>query len=168
MTKSNMADYINGTKNTVKEEMIISREKCDRTNNEFVYVQPLSMDEPLYMFWYKRGHGSAKPKHTGGKKPYVMLMIDELIRLIDSGISAEHLGSMIRLTPYIEWGTGRLLYGREKRSMRVKDMMKVLGKKERTTFNIISRFKKHGLLSYKDGSYFISRSFIKRGAKSEN
>ncbi len=76
-------DYLSGNKNVVKDEFIISREKCANTNSELVFVQHSQMADPLYTFWHSLKGFKSKPKHTGGKKPYAM----EFVRHIrDNGL----------------------------------------------------------------------------------
>ncbi|MFA5629802.1 MAG: hypothetical protein WC958_06150 [Dehalococcoidales bacterium] len=166
--KQPLKDYILGKKNIVQDEFIISREKNSKTNCEFVYVQHPEMDNPMYTFWHSlRGGGkNKKPKHTGGKKPYAMLMIENLIGLMEDGMPAEYAGYLLYLVPYIEWGTGKLLYGRKKRPMRSGDITAVFKKKRRSVFLVLAKLKEYNLLYYVPGEgYFVSREIIKRGAR---
>jgi len=163
--KNEIYDYLRGTKNVVRDEFIISREKSKKTNSEFVYVQHPEIDEPLYTFWHSYRKSGKKPKHTGGKKPYAMLMIERLIELMENGMPAEYAGYLLYLVPYVEWGTGRLLYGRKKRLMKFKDIQKTLGRSYVTTQNIISELKKYNLLTYTREGYFVSREIVKKGRK---
>jgi len=158
--RSDIAKYISGERNAIKDEFILSREKCG--SSEYVQVQHPELPEPIYTFWHTRKKANA-PKHTGGKKPYAMIMIEELIRLMKGGLPAEATGYLIYLTPYIEWGTGKLIYGRGKRQMKFADIMKVFGKSYKTTQAIIAKLKDHDLLAYTKEGYFISRELIKRG-----
>jgi hypothetical protein len=158
--RSDIAKYISGERNAIKDEFIVSREKCG--GSEYVQVHHMELPEPIYAFWSSRKKDK-KPKHTGGKKPYAMLMMEELIRLMKGGLPAESTGYLIYLVPYIEWGTGRLIHGRNKKQMKFADIMKVFGKSYKTTQAIIATLKDHDLLAYTKEGYFISRELIKRG-----
>lgn len=166
--KDELRKYLSGQQNAVCDQFIISREKTGGC--EYVHVSHPELAEPLYQFWVgKKNKASGTPRHTGGKKPYVMLMIQELTELIVQGTPAHCVGHLICLVPYVEWGTGRLVIGREKQSMRVDDIGKVFGCKRRWTLHILGNLKRNGLLTCGGGSYFIPRDLIKKGGgKSEN
>lgn len=162
--RNGLKEYLSGMKNAVRDEFIISRERSKKTDSELVFIQHPEMREPLYTFWHTRRSGK-KPKHTGGKKPYVMLMVEGLIELMEKGMPAEYAGYLLYLVPYIEWGTGRLLYGRTKRSMKFRDIQKIFDRSYVTTLKIISRLKQYNLLTHTKEGYFISRDIVKRGGK---
>jgi hypothetical protein len=163
--KEEMLKYLRGERNVVRDEFILSRERGDKS--DFILVQHPEIQEPIYSFWVsrqRRAKRTAGPKHTGGRKPYVMVMIQELTALIASGVPADVVGYLICLAPYIEWGTGKLLVGRKKRQMKAEDIAEVFKKSYRHTLRILDEMKKYGLLSCEEGGYFISRSLIKKGA----
>lgn len=165
--KSDIDKYVSGEKNAVQDEFIISREKCG--NSDFVHIHHSKMPEPLYEFWASRKKKrGGKPRHTGGKKPYVMLMIEGLTAQLANGLPAGNIGYLICLAPYIDWGTGRLIYGRQKRQMKISDIETVFQKSRRMTLYILSGLKKYGLLTHDREGYFISRDFLRRGSKSAN
>ena len=162
--KNDIMKYVSGEQNAIRDEFILSREKCG--GSEFVHVQHPDLPEPLYTFWHSNKQtrkGNKNTSQTGGKKPYVMLMVEELIALMNKGLPAEDAGYLLYLTPYIEWGTGRLIHGRSKRQMKFVDIAKVFGKSYKTTQGIIATLKDHDLLAYTKEGYFISRELIKRG-----
>jgi len=158
----NLLAYLNGEKNSVVDQFVISREKAH--NSECIQVQYTEIPKPLYTFWVSpRKSKNKTPKHTGGKKPYVMLMLQELEILAKKGIPAETVGHLIFLVPYIEWKTGKLVIGREKRNVKVEDIQKIFNKSKRATLYIIADLKKHSLIERKEGAYFVSRAIIKKG-----
>ena len=164
MVKSDFLKYLSGEKNAVRDEFILSREKSN--GNELVFVSHPEISKPVYSFWRAGGkekNSNQNPKHTGGKKPYAMVMLNELVSVLGKGVPIELIGYLVALAPYAEWGTGRLVCGRKKRKMQVADIEKVFRKSRRTTLNTLSTLKKHGLLSCTDEGYFISSHLIKKG-----
>lgn len=162
--KSDFLKYLSGEKNAVRDEFILSREKSN--GNELVVVSHPEINEPVYSFWRAGGkekNSNQNPKHTGGKKPYAMVMLNELVSVLGKGVPIELIGYLVALAPYAEWGTGRLMCGRKKRKMQVADIEKVFRKSRRTTLNTLSTLKKHGLLSYTEEGYFISGFLVRKG-----
>lgn len=160
--KSGLRKYLNGEQNAVRDEFIISREGTG--DWEHVHVSHPDLPEPLYQFWAgKKKKAKGAPKHTGGKKPYVMLMIEKLTGLIADGLPAESVGYLVCLAPYIEWGTGELKVGRKKRQMKVADIEKVFRKSHRHTLRIISDLKEKDLLYRTQRGYVVSRELLKKG-----
>jgi len=164
--KKETLEYLRGERNATMDEFILSRERTH--SSELVYINHPELPEPLYTFWSSRGNkgrSKRKPKHTGGKKPYVMLMVEELVSLMRKGLPPESAGYLLYLAPFIEWGTGRLVFGRKKRQMTVSDIEKVFRKSRRATLYIIAELRRHDLIIYSsEEGYFVSRDLIKRGA----
>jgi hypothetical protein len=165
LMKKDIMDYLAGKRNVVKDEFVVSREKA--RDSELIYISHPKIEKPVYTFWHSRKQNgkSVTPKHTGGKKPYVILMIDEIVKLMDSGLPAEYAGYLLYLTPYIEWGTGRLVCGRKKRKMKHADLQKVFSRRRQEMLHILAGLKNHNLLTYTKEGYFISRDIVKRGGK---
>ena len=158
--KDGMRKYLSGQQNAVRDQFIISREKAGGC--EHVHVSHPELAEPLYQFWTGKKKANS-PKHTGGKKSYVMVMIRELAGLIANDLPAENVGYLMCLVPFVEWGTGRLVLGRDNRQMTLADIQQKFKRSRRKTLYILSNLKKHGLLVRDAGGYALSRSLIKKG-----
>lgn len=102
-------------------------------------------------------------KSMGGKKPYVMLMTQQLKYLRENGkVTAEQIGYLILLSPNIEWGSGRLI-GKKATSLKAADIQKVLGISHNTFGRLVKELKENKLMTVNKGGYFISTDLFKRG-----
>ena len=159
----------------VNGNFTITREKTSN-GSEYIRVLPENKTTEgmeLYTFWYnpksENKDPSKKPKHTGGKKPYVMLMVDEMEDLKEKGVKnvEELIGYVVSLSKYIEWHTGKLIHKRSKKPLKYKDLQQIYGCSNKKLNKMINLMKEHDLLYYTDEGYFISSRFIKKG-KSQN
>lgn len=105
------------------------------------------------------------PKHTGGKKPYLMLMINEIEELRKQGVKniEELIGYVACLGKYIEWNTGRLIHTRKKTPLQYKDLLEIYKCSNKKLNKILNELKEHGLLFKTEEGYFVSTKFIKKG-----
>lgn len=168
--KNDFARYISGEINAVKDEFILSREKAPR-GSELIHVTHTESQSAVYEFWTSTSEGQRRgkaPKHTGGKKPYVMLMVERLIVLLASGLPIEHIGYLVCLSAHIEWGTGKLVTGRTKRRMKFIDIQKVFHCGYKKTQAILAGLKEYNLIAYTKEGYFVSRDLIKKGSMKRN
>jgi hypothetical protein len=120
--------------------------------------------------WWENPNNSAKkdkppPKHTGGKKPYIMLMVEEIERLKKEGVSnvEELTGHLISLAKHIEWNTGKLIQKRSKKPLKYKDFLTIFGCGNRKLNRLLADMKEYELLYLTDGGYVISSRLIKKG-----
>ena len=119
-------------------------------------------------FWYNPKLNENKdkpPKHTGGKKPYLMLMINEIEDLRNQGVKnvEELIGYVVCLGKYIEWNTGKLIHKRSKKPIQYKDLFEIYKVSKPKLNKMINLMKEHDLLYYTDEGYFISPKYIKKG-----
>lgn len=119
-------------------------------------------------FWYNPKINEVKdkkPKHTGGKKPYLMVMINEIEKLREQGVKnvEELIGYVACLGKYIEWNTGRLIHKRNKKSIQYKDLLEIYGCSKPKLNKMINLMKEHDILYYTEEGYFISTVYIKKG-----
>ena len=133
LLKKELAEYIRGERNAVKDEFILSREK--RSNElELIHVTIPEEEKPLYTVRRTMGglpetnaNGEKIKRRSGGKRPYVIVMqpTDNPLK----SLSIESLGFIMKLIYFknVESGTGRLVCGRPKRTMTIKDMTQRLG-----------------------------------------
>jgi len=182
--KKDMVDYLNGDTNVVRDEFILGREKAG--GKEIIIVSLPEREKPLYSLWnapvfraksnYKAVETEngvqferEKPKSIGGKRPYSMLMADEIARLINAGLSTEAAGAILKLgATCIEWTTGRIRSPKGKRSMGRNEMAKYLRLSDRGIKAVLRELIKLKVIRYDrcKRSYFMSRNIIKKGAVS--
>lgn len=168
----NLSDFLEGNTNIVNLDVILSKELAP---NGSEHIRMLWKDHLLYEFWYnpiKRDKGDKPPKNTGGKKPYVMLMIGELKKLKNSEHKIKNLNEVIGcltiLSEFIEWNTGRLINKRSKKSLKYDDLLRELGYGENKFRGILKTLKDNDLLINKSEGYFISNRLIKKGSKNKD
>lgn len=158
--------YLNRESNVFIGEIKITR---DITPNGQEHIRIcLPDDRELYEYWHnpnavKRNNDT--PKHTGGKKPYLMLMLEEVSKLRESGVKnvEELLGYLVSLGEHIEWNTGRLIHKRSKKPLQYKDLLDIYKCSKPKLNKMIGLMKEHDLLYYKDTGYYISPRLIKKG-----
>lgn len=160
-----MADFLAGVTNVVKFEAVLSREVAP---NGAQYMHLQAEETPLLEFWHSLEAAAKKdapPKHTGGKKPYLMLMLGELTALRDEKIPnfEELIGFLVLLGRNIEWGTGRLVKERSKRSLKYADLREMFSYGNKRLNRILADLKVHDLLYGTQDGYFVSSRLIRKG-----
>jgi hypothetical protein len=159
-------EFQNGSIKAVKVDAVISKEVTS-AGMEYIHV---SIDgEEVYSFW-KNPSGVKKksaPKSMGGKKPYIMLMLQEVEKLRSQGIDniEELIGFLVCLGNNVEWGTGRLIHKRSKKQLMYADLQKMFNFGKRKLDRVIKDLRQHELLIGNDEGYFISDLLIKKGSK---
>lgn len=119
-----------------------------------------------------------KPKSTGGKKPYVMLMTKEVTELLEKNIknADEVLGFLTILSGYMEFHSGKLIDKRQRLKkkqlpLQYNDLLEICKYSRTKLDKMIKITKDYNLIYYekptKDnkGGYFISSNIIKKGKK---
>jgi len=153
----------------------IVREKSPNGTNFMTLKMPNGDGKELVVdTWWSNPNKPAKkdkdpPKHTGGKKPYVMLMIDEIERLKKSGVknSGELIGNLVSLGKHIEWNTGKLINTRTKNPLKYKELQIILGYGNKKLNRLLGDMRDNELLHSTDGGYVISSRLIKKGKMSK-
>lgn len=161
-----LLDYLSGQVNAVQVEVSISREQAPN-GTQFITIRQPGEEVALYSFWHnpKKATTKRKPKHTGGKKPYIMLMVEEVEKLKSQGVKdvEKLIGHLVCLGNYIEWSTGRLTKGRGKKPLQYKDLLEICGCSNKKLNKMLGEMKEHDLLFGTQEGYFISTRFIKKG-----
>lgn len=136
------------------------------------FIMQFFMDDnheyEFYSYWYnpKKKQKSNNPKHTGGKKPYLMLMIDEIEKLREKGVKnvEELIGYVVCLGKHIEWNTGRLIHKtRSKKPLKYQDLLEIFKCGNKKLNNMLKVMKENDLLHRTEEGYFISTKYIKKG-----
>lgn len=159
-----LLSYFSNESNVVEVKALISREKTDK-GMELIHI---SVDgKEVYSFWYNPVSEKkvSSPKNTGGKKPYVMLMVEKLEELRESGTNnvEEAIGFLVLLSDNIEWHTGRLINKRSKKSLKYADLLSKYSNGKYRFEKLMKLLSDNNLLEHKPEGYFISRHLIKKG-----
>lgn len=163
---SDLSKFLSGEVNVIKANLIITREKKAKSPQEYIHIMA-DDDSEIYSFWRRSDNLPSKGKGTGGKKPYVMLMLQRLEELQEQNIPnfEEIIGVLVLLSKNIEWSTGRLINKRSKQQLKYEDLIKLVTFSSRKLDKLISVMKQYKLISNTSDGYFISQSFIKKGSR---
>jgi hypothetical protein len=158
--------YINRSSNLFVGELKVTR---DVSANGWEYIRICLPDgKELYTHWHnpnKKPKSDTPPKHTGGKKPYLMLMVDEIEKLRKDGVKnvEELIGYIVCLGKSIEWNTGRLIHKKSKEPLRYVDLLEIYGCSKPKLNKMLRLMKENELLYHTDSGYYVSPRYIKRG-----
>lgn len=132
---------------------------------EFIF-KVKGTDIEIFRKWVNKKNKDDNCKRgTGGKKAYIKLYVSNLMELISLGISCELLGFIIKLIPYIQWGTGLLIKrsGKQATPVLYTDLIKLLGRGDKYSKNIIKQLKVLELLEHTKDGYKISSDLMQKG-----
>jgi len=148
----------------------IVREKSPNGTNFMTLKMPDGESELVVDSWWSNPKKPAKkdrdpPKHTGGKKPYIMLMVEEIEKLQKCGVKnvAELAGYLVSLGKYVEWNTGKLIQTRTKKPLKYKELQTIFNCGNKKLNRLLGDMKEHELLYSTDNGYVISSRLIKKG-----
>lgn len=185
--KKETREYLQGERNAVKDEFIVSRERCG--SSEYVCISLPQNEEPIYKGWAKRIKVKANsmsqeealvtvnvgvetpvvvktPRHTGGKRPYIMLMQDR--EDIVKGLSLDASGLFLKIMfgGYVEWHTGKVICRRTKEPMTKDKIGKTFGIGKVRIKALLGELTAKDVLHYdkKERSYFVDRRLAKKGS----
>jgi hypothetical protein len=159
-----LLEFINGESNVVKVEVIISREKTQQGTE---YISVSAENRPLYSFWHNPNKNKGTPKHSGGKKPYIMLMIERIEEMRKNNIPniEDLIGFMVCLGNNVQWHTGKLIHKRSKKQLKYADLLTLFSYGKRKLDRILKDLQDNSLLRNTAEGYFISDSLIKKGGR---
>lgn len=183
-TTIQVGEFLRGERNAVRGDFIISREQTKKSS--FCFVSMASQDEPKHIL-----AGWAKPikpeplatirkvgveeqevktkKHTGGKRPYIMLMQDKAAVVKELSLGASGLMFKIIASGCIEWHTGRIIKKRSKKPMTFAMICSEFGLKSAEGKDILRELGDSGIVNYDNSkkAYFLDRTFASKGGKSK-
>ena len=150
------------------------REKSPNGTNFMTLKMPNGEKDLIVDSWWSKPGKPAKkdkdpPKHTGGKKPYIMLMVEEIEKLKKGGVKnvGELAGYLVSLSKNVEWGTGKLIHDRTKKPLKYKELQTIFGCGNKKLNRLLGDMKEHELLYSTDGGYVVSSRLIKKGKMNE-
>lgn len=171
----NVLDFINGFTDVLILPVgsILTRDKTPNSN--FMTLKlPNGEEELILDEWWSNPNKRVKkdkppPKHTGGKKPYIMLMVEEIEKLRKSGVpNVEELtGYLASLGKYVEWNTGKLIQTRTKKQLGYKDLRSIFRCGNKKLNRLLGEMKDSELLYSTDSGYVVSSRLIKKGKMNE-
>lgn len=192
-----LADFIAGRTDFVilyddknNPAFVLERDKMQNSNNhliqEYVLDDKDKKYKALFNKYYRNYYGEYKDperkrKTTGGKKPYVMVMLNEIKELKKQlkrdGIKNynEVVGALIDFSEYMEWNTGKLIDTRQRLKkkrlpLKYNDLFEISGYSKGKFENMMKIMKDYRLLWYSDENkenkgYFISQIYFKKGKR---
>lgn len=185
--KKELAEYIRGERNAVKDEFILSRQRIGGVM-EMISVLAPDIREPIYVTWrnplkarekrYRSlidaadaGAGLSvkisriKPRGTGGKKPYVILLESKMQNPEPLPTDAAGLLLNLMYCGCVEWHTGRVVRKRDGKPMSLTMISRKFGIGKARIKRVIGRLTAAGIITYNkaERAYFISREFAKKG-----
>lgn len=174
-----MLEYLHGERNAVRTELVLSREKGKKAEYVCVSIPGVEQSIPIYKGWarpLKRKYQeiasittvegeTKKPKHTGGKRPYIMVMQDKTDITDNLSVNASGLLFKLFCGGYVEWHTGRVIERRSKKAMTVSKMQKKFDVKNIELKAILKELSEKHVMTYNKSkrAYFIDRSIAKKG-----
>lgn len=186
IVKKETLEYLRGERNATRDEFILSRERTGSA--EYVYVSLPCNTEPIYKLWTKKpkrvcrqlgviqtvsaapnGDGNARrAKHTGGKRPYAMVMQDMADVIRDISIDSCGLLMKIVCCGCIEWHTGRVIDKRSKKPMTMRMMASEFGIGIVKAKSMLAELTHKKVFRYdrSQRAYFVERSLVKKGGAS--
>lgn len=159
--------FMNGEVNVARIDCLIRKEIMPN-GVIHLWVTNTEGEEILLCEEYRKAddrRNKGSPKHSGGKKPYIMLMTEEIEVLKSQGIknTDELVGFLASLSKYIEWNTGNLIQKRSKKPLQYKDLKEIFPYGNKKLNRILNDLKEHDLLFNTAEGYFISGRIIKKG-----
>ncbi len=177
-----LRDYYDGISNVlVLDDRFTFKTTRDVAPNGYEYIEEYIIEKATgkEYFFRKMWHNpkgnivkdKTKSKNTGGKQPYLMLMVNEVENLKKKDLDnrLDVIGFITLVGKNVEWNTGRLINVRSKKHLQYKDLLEITGCGKTKLDKIIKTMKDNNLLSYvrpssaKQGGYFISSRIIKKG-----
>ena len=77
----------------------------------------------------------------------------------------EQIGYLCCLGKNIEWNTGKLVNTKTKQALKYNDLMKMFKCSNKKLNRLIGQMRSNGIITRANDGYFVSRDFIKKGAK---
>lgn len=104
----------------------------------------------------QRQRQNKEPKHTGGKPPFIKLMLDGLDAIEDK-VSLRALGMLVKLRRLVAWNTSSI------NASSIRDVARKIKMNQKTTWRHLQELVDAGVLMEADGGYVLSRDVIQRG-----
>ena len=172
MINKELAEYLAGQRNAVRDTFILSREKSNGA--ECVSVSLPDDPTPIYNLWTKkkqRGKPTeatgeiVKPKHIGGKRPYIMLMQDQQDAIYNLSNDAAALLIKLMAGGFIAWETGEIIDRRSKKPLTTVDIMKRFKFSENKLKAALKGLNDQNIIMYDRSkrAYFLDRKIAKKG-----
>jgi len=160
---SDYQDFKSGKVNYYRSGTLsIGRERIPGKKSDYYIIK--NGDEIVHDWFGILGKKTGEKKTMGGKAPYVMVMTEKIGEMVREGkATTDQLGCLAVLSANIEWGTGRLIKKRSKKSMQANDIQEVLGISHGTWAKKVKELKDNSLMTVNKDGYFISTDLFKKG-----
>ena len=147
--------------------IILSRERTKRNADLWHFSDG---EKDVKQMWVKRSKESMekdrKDFQTGGREPYTMHMdraYQELMKRETAGDLMKQFGFVSMVQYFTEYGTGRIVNRRTKKSMTGAEIAKKVGIALPTFKKLVRDMKANGIIEHRADGYYISRRLIKKG-----
>lgn len=172
--KKETREYLTGQRNATMDEFMMSREVVGQV--EYISVSLPDSEEPILTVWRsrkKKGESEepvgeivkVRPKHTGGKRPYIMLMQDQRDTINSLSIDAAGLIMKLLAGGFIAWNTGQIIDRRTKKALTAENISTrfTIGKNKLKA--ILKELTEYKIIKYDPSkrSYFFNARFARKG-----
>lgn len=183
--KEETREYLRGERNATRDEFVLSREAVGQAERVYLSL-PDEENTTIYELWTKKAkknkratpvgdivtmevvdsRAEQEPKHTGGKRPYVMVMQDKSKEI--ESLSLESRGFLLTLycSGCVEWNTGKIIHRRTKKNLHRATMPKQFNVSPTALKSVLAELSGKKIITYDPSqkAYFVSRDFAKKGA----
>ena len=155
-----LLDYLNHNTNVFNANLTVGRETMPNGMEYLTFSLPDGT--VIYDKWHnpKKKISRNPPKHTGGKKPYIMLMLEALRKMQGDNVDLA-ISSAIMLSDNIQWNTGLLV--EKKKPVNYEGLKKIFNCSNDKVSKRIKAMQETGILLKDKDGYKISTDFIKKG-----
>lgn len=131
--------------------------------NNMDYMIITCGQEILYAWWHNPNKKvtNKPPKHTGGKPPYIKIMLKAVQE--HKGLSLNASGFFIKIANNIQWTDNLVIDMRSKKALSVEGITTILGIKKTLTYDTIKELREADLLIKDKDGYRISTCLIQKG-----
>lgn len=156
-------DFQNRTVNALQadgNEISFIRETVNGMDRFTIFVD----GTPWKIFWEKIDKPlptDKPPKHTGGKPPFIKLMLKEISE--NPKLSIEAAGLVLKMGNNIQWGDNLLIDKRSKKALTALEIGEVARLKRNKTLSIIKELREADLLIKDKQGYKISSCLVQKG-----
>ena len=165
---NSLEEFCSGDRKTLN--VIMSREDMDKCT--LLHFIDADTGVELFSQWRRKEDifGDKKipqGERIGRREPYALLFYKNIKKVLEGeefvGNVDCQLATLMKLTEFVQMGTGRLINKRSKKPLTREGIAKVLGLSVRRTATILSNLKKNGFIERIGGSYVVNRRYIARG-----
>lgn len=137
-----------------------------------VYVTDYETNPPQVIchFWLKDNPVRAypgRPRGTGGKPAHFKIYLEKLANM-DTKLSDEELGTLMRIAKYADWETNILVHPKTKQPLTTKDIVKLTNCSRRTLYRRLKALQENDVIEITDEGYYrLNPDLVYRGSENK-